>query len=436
MSTRLVPPGVREMPALTGLRLEVRAFLAEQIDAGVFVPHVDTWLTRWNREFTRELGRRGWLGMVIPTEYGGQGRTYVERFVVTEELLVVGAPVAAHWVAERQIGPSLLRYGTEEQKHAFLPGISRGEIDFGIGMSEPDSGSDLASVRTRAEQVDGGWRLTGTKVWTSRRPSRRTRSSRSPGRRRSTRPTGTRASASSSSTCGRPASRSARSSRWAASTTSTRCTSTGCSSPTTGCSARSATGWTQVTSRARLRAQRPGAGALDLPLLAAAAQAMADGRLPSDPGSAGTSRASRRCTRCRSPSSTALEAHEDADTAAAVVKELGTTREGDIADYVDTLTARGCGARRRARHAAARGDPPAARASPSGAARTRSCAGSSREGWGFADGRPPRPARPRHPDERRPRPRGHADRALRRLPRHPRDAEPRSSTSTAACGSG
>jgi len=167
MAAALLPPVPMELAPLTDLRHEVRSFLAEQVQAGVFVPHVDTWLTRWDRDFTRELARRGWLGMVIPTEYGGQGRTYLERFVLTEELLVVGAPVAAHWIAERQIGPSLLTYGTEEQKQAFLPGISRGEIVFGIGMSEPDSGSDLASVRTRAEQVDGGWRLTGTKIWTS-----------------------------------------------------------------------------------------------------------------------------------------------------------------------------------------------------------------------------------------------------------------------------
>ena len=124
MPRPLIPPIVAEQPALTGLRHEVRTFLAEQIEAGAFVPHVDTWLTRWDRDFTRELGRRGWLGMVVPPEYGGQGRSYLERFVVTEELLVVGAPVAAHWIAERQIGPSLLRYGTEEQKQAFLPGIS------------------------------------------------------------------------------------------------------------------------------------------------------------------------------------------------------------------------------------------------------------------------------------------------------------------------
>ena len=125
------------------------------------------WLSGWDESFSRRLGERGWLGMTIPTEYGGHGRTALERYVVTEELLAAGAPVAAHWIADRQIGPSLLRHGTEEQRRAFLPGIARGEVYFGIGMSEPDSGSDLASVRTRATRVDGGWRLSGTKVWTS-----------------------------------------------------------------------------------------------------------------------------------------------------------------------------------------------------------------------------------------------------------------------------
>jgi alkylation response protein AidB-like acyl-CoA dehydrogenase len=87
--------------------------------------------------------------------------------VVTEELLAAGAPVAAHWVADRQIGPTLMRHGTEQQRRRYLPGIAAGEVYFGIGMSEPDSGSDLASVRTKADRVDGGWELTGTKVWTS-----------------------------------------------------------------------------------------------------------------------------------------------------------------------------------------------------------------------------------------------------------------------------
>ena len=125
------------------------------------------WLSGWDERFTKELGRRGWLGMTIPVEYGGHGASPLERYVVTEELLAAGAPVAAHWVADRQIGPTLLRFGTEEQRRRYLPGIAAGEVYFGIGMSEPDSGSDLASVRTRAERVDGGWALTGTKVWTS-----------------------------------------------------------------------------------------------------------------------------------------------------------------------------------------------------------------------------------------------------------------------------
>lgn len=163
----LVPDPV-ELPAgLADLRAEVRSFLDEERDADRWTPRADVWLSGWDESFSRRLGERGWLGMTIPTEYGGHGRTALERYVVTEELLAAGAPVAAHWIADRQIGPSLLRHGTEEQRRAFLPGIARGEVYFGIGMSEPDSGSDLASVRTRATRGDGGWRLSGTKVWTS-----------------------------------------------------------------------------------------------------------------------------------------------------------------------------------------------------------------------------------------------------------------------------
>lgn len=149
------------------LRSQVREFLAEQLAAGAFVPSVDAWLCGWDENFTAALARRGWLGMTVPEQYGGHGRSFDERFVVTEELLAAGAPVAAHWIADRQIVPSLLKYGTEEQKSTFLPRIVRGECFFGIGMSEPDSGSDLASVRTRAVRVEGGWSITGTKVWTS-----------------------------------------------------------------------------------------------------------------------------------------------------------------------------------------------------------------------------------------------------------------------------
>jgi hypothetical protein len=165
--TRLVPPASTASTATEPLRRQVRAFLAEQLAAGAFTPSVDAWLCGWDENFTRLLAQRGWLGMTVPEHYGGHGRSFHDRFVVTEELLAAGAPVAAHWIADRQIVPSLVKYGTEDQKREFLPRIVRGECFFGIGMSEPDSGSDLASVRTRAVPVEGGWSISGTKVWTS-----------------------------------------------------------------------------------------------------------------------------------------------------------------------------------------------------------------------------------------------------------------------------
>jgi hypothetical protein len=117
--------------------------------------------------FSRLLAQRGWVGMSIPPEYGGHGRSPVERFIVIEELLAAGAPVNAHWVADRQTAPAILRFGTEGQRRHFLPAIAAGECYFSIGMSEPDSGSDLASVRTTATKVKDGWAVTGTKIWTS-----------------------------------------------------------------------------------------------------------------------------------------------------------------------------------------------------------------------------------------------------------------------------
>ncbi|WP_114201760.1 acyl-CoA dehydrogenase family protein [Janibacter anophelis] len=167
MTQALIPPGTPETPQLMELRREVRDFLVAERDSGRFTPGVDSWITGWDPDFSQRLADRGWVGMTIPTAYEGHGRTFVERFVVTEELIAAGAPVAAHWVADRQAAPSLLRFGTEEQKQYFLPRIAAGECFFAIGMSEPDSGSDLASVRTKARQVDGGWKVNGTKVWTS-----------------------------------------------------------------------------------------------------------------------------------------------------------------------------------------------------------------------------------------------------------------------------
>ncbi|TDE39233.1 acyl-CoA dehydrogenase family protein [Actinomadura sp. 6K520] len=162
----VLPPTVED-ERLRALRARVRSFVRHELETGGFTPAVDSWMSAWDIGFTRRLAGQGWLGMTIPVEYGGHGRTFLERFVVTEELLAAGAPVTAHWFADRQVAPSLLRFGTEEQKREFLPGIARGEVLFAIGMSEPESGSDLASVGTRAVRTEGGWTVTGTKVWTT-----------------------------------------------------------------------------------------------------------------------------------------------------------------------------------------------------------------------------------------------------------------------------
>ena len=105
--------------------------------------------------------------MTWPREYGGHARSSLERYVVTEELLAAGAPVRGHWGADRQFGPLLLSVGTEKQKRRYLPRIAAGECFHCVGLSEPDSGSDVASIRTKAVKVDGGWRIEGRKVWTS-----------------------------------------------------------------------------------------------------------------------------------------------------------------------------------------------------------------------------------------------------------------------------
>jgi alkylation response protein AidB-like acyl-CoA dehydrogenase len=150
------------------VRAQVREFLAAELAAGSFTTAVDTWLSGVDPAFSRKLGERGWLGMTWPKEYGGHERSAMERYAVTEELLAAGAPVAAHWIADRQSGPNLLRYGTEAQRREILPRIAAGECYFVIGMSEPDSGSDLASIRTRATRNgDGDWVVNGAKVWTS-----------------------------------------------------------------------------------------------------------------------------------------------------------------------------------------------------------------------------------------------------------------------------
>lgn len=154
------------LPHEEQLRDDVRAFVAKEFPFAEYLPGLGI-NAEASPAFSRQLAEHGWLGMIVPEEYGGSGRTAVERFVVMEELLAAGAPISAHWVGDRQTAPALLTYGSEEQKRYFLPKIVAGEVFFCLGMSEPGSGSDLASVRTRASRTEGGWLLNGLKIWTS-----------------------------------------------------------------------------------------------------------------------------------------------------------------------------------------------------------------------------------------------------------------------------
>lgn len=334
--TRLVPPVAGDPHALDELRLQVRQFVAEQQQAGTIGRYADSWLTGWDENFTRALAGRGWLGMTVPVEYGGHGRSHQERFVVTEELLAAGAPVGAHWIADRQIVPSLLKYGTEEQRRKFLPAIAKGECYFGIGMSEPDSGSDLASVRTKAVQVDGGWAITGAKVWTSG------------------------AHLAHAFIClarSAPVDPAHRHDRLSQFIVDLRAPGVDIRPiismngkhhfnevildevfvPDAMVFGTIGNGWQQVTSELSFERSGPERFLSTFPLLADMATHMRDGLLPrhTDLG-----RYLGRITGLHQMSMAvagALERHEPADTAAAVVKVLGTSTEGDIADFADVL---------------------------------------------------------------------------------------------------
>ncbi|MXW72980.1 MAG: acyl-CoA dehydrogenase [Chromatiales bacterium] len=156
-----------EMPeGAEALRGEVRAFLADALRDVPLSERALSW-DACNPDFSRRMGEAGFIGLSFPEEYGGGGRSQLERFVVLEECLAAGAPTGFHWFADRQSGPLILRYGSEELKRRIIPHICRGELCFCIGMSEPDSGSDLASLRTRATRTASGWRVNGTKIWTT-----------------------------------------------------------------------------------------------------------------------------------------------------------------------------------------------------------------------------------------------------------------------------
>lgn len=154
-------------PDPDALRTEVRELCAAWRDAGRYVPRSDSWLRSPDRAFSKELASRGLIGMSWPRPFG-RGLGPLHRLAVTEELLRAGAPVALHWVGDRQIGPAILRHGSEELRREFLPAIASVDAVFCLGLSEPEAGSDLAAVRTRAESDgSGGFVLTGRKIWTS-----------------------------------------------------------------------------------------------------------------------------------------------------------------------------------------------------------------------------------------------------------------------------
>lgn len=153
-------------PEATVLRAEVRAFLADRGAGWSLSERARSW-DGFDAEFSRDVGARGWIGMTWPKEFGGGERSALERFVILEEMLAAGAPVSAHWIADRQSGPLLLRYGTDNQKRALLPAIARGLLCFCIGLSEPNAGSDVAALNCRARETADGWILNGSKIWTT-----------------------------------------------------------------------------------------------------------------------------------------------------------------------------------------------------------------------------------------------------------------------------
>ena len=148
-------------------RQEVRNFLVDEINKGAFRPMCDGWIQSFSWDFTKKVAAKGWLGINWPKEYGGLGRSHIDRLILTEEMLRYGAPAACHWFAERQIGRAIYVYGTEEQKQEILPKILRGEACIGLGMSEPEAGSDLAALKTRAVEDGDYYIISGQKMWAS-----------------------------------------------------------------------------------------------------------------------------------------------------------------------------------------------------------------------------------------------------------------------------
>lgn len=161
---------LQRLPApAEAFRAEVKAFLASHMPPTAPEVRARSWMG-FSAGFSRKMAERGWVGLTLPREYGGASMDAFSRFVLVEELLAAGAPVSAHWIADRQSGPLILKFGTEAQRNFYLPRICAAEAFFCIGMSEPNAGSDLASVGTRAVRAENGWRLNGRKIWTTNAP--------------------------------------------------------------------------------------------------------------------------------------------------------------------------------------------------------------------------------------------------------------------------
>ena len=152
-------------PEQEALREQARKVAAEAVAR--YGRHNDCWMNGYSKEFSRELAALGWIGMTWPKEFGGGGRPPIDRLIVGEEMIKAGAPIAASWFGDRQMGPALIQYGTKEQQERFLPQILSGETTWCIGMSEPNSGSDLASLKTSARDDGDEWVINGQKIWTS-----------------------------------------------------------------------------------------------------------------------------------------------------------------------------------------------------------------------------------------------------------------------------
>jgi alkylation response protein AidB-like acyl-CoA dehydrogenase len=152
-------------PEQLALRAQAREVAADAVAR--FGRFNDSWINGYSDDFAKEMAALGWIGLTWPTEFGGGGRPAVDRLIIAEELISAGAPIAAMWFADRQMGPTLIAYGRPDQQAEFLPGILAGDTTWCIGMSEPEAGSDLASLKTAARRDGDDWVINGQKIWTS-----------------------------------------------------------------------------------------------------------------------------------------------------------------------------------------------------------------------------------------------------------------------------